>query len=290
MPTLTRRRFIAVSAAAGLAPASAAFGSTAVWRGIALGAHVELRISDMTRADAAPIFASVVDEISRLEKIFSLYRPDSDINRLNHQGFLEAPPAELLQVLSLATAIHRATDGAFDPTIHVLWRHLADAARTGMTPIPADVGGYKEMVGWSAVHFDSSRVFFDRRGMAITLNGIAQGFITDKIAAKLRAFGVGNVLVDMGELYGQGTGPNAGPWSAAIADPNGGPSMHRVILRDRALATSAPLGTVLDKSGKVGHIIDPRSCLPTAGLKQVSVSAESAAVADGLSTALCLLD
>ena len=75
MPNLTRRRFIAVSAAAGLAPASAAVGSTAVWRGIALGARAELRFSDLTPADAAPIFASVVAEISRLEQIFSLYLP-----------------------------------------------------------------------------------------------------------------------------------------------------------------------------------------------------------------------
>ncbi len=290
MPSLTRRRFIAVSAAAGLAPASAAGGSTAVWRGIALGAHAELRISEMKGVDATPIFASVVDEISRLEKIFSLFRPDSEINRLNHQGYLEAPPAELLEVLSLATALHRATDRAFDPTIHVLWRHLSNVARAGKKPIPGDVRGLKETVNWNAVHFDSSRVFFDRRGMSITLNGIAQGFITDRIASKLRAFGVRNVLVDMGELYGQGTGPNASPWSAAIADPNGGPSMHRVMLRDRALATSAPLGTVLDQSGKVGHIIDPRIGLPASGPKQVSVSAETAAVADGLSTALCLLD
>ncbi|MGI9394847.1 MAG: FAD:protein FMN transferase, partial [Boseongicola sp.] len=40
----------------------------------------------------------------------------------------------------------------------------------------------------------------------------------------------------------------------------------------------------------VGHIIDPRTGLPASGTKQVSVSAETAAVADGLSTALCLLD
>jgi thiamine biosynthesis lipoprotein len=64
-----------------------------------------------------------------------------------------------------------------------------------------------------------------------------------------------------------------------------------VVLRDRALATSAPLGTVFDEAGQIGHILDPRTGLPAAaGWKQISVTAPSAAVADACSTAFCLMD
>ena len=60
-------------------------------------------------------------------------------------------------------------------------------------------------------------------------------------------------------------------------------------LTNRALATSAPLGTTLDGAGRLSHIIDPRQgTLTRPALRQISVSAPSAALADALSTGLCL--
>lgn len=289
MSSLTRRRFIAVAAAVGLAPGASVARPVATWRGIALGAGVEIHLSGMTQAEAAPIFAEIVGEISRLERIFSLYRPNSAISRLNQRGMLATPPAELLQVLSLTNSIHQATEGAFDPTIQVLWKLFATVARKGRTPRPDEVSAVHELVDWSAVHFDSALVSFGRRGMAVTLNGIAQGFITDRIAGKLRALGLRDVLVDMGELRASGTGPDGASWSALIANPDGGRPIHRVTLRDRALATSASHGTVLDKDGVVGHIFDPWTGRPASNVGQVSVSAPTATVADGLSTAFCVM-
>ncbi|MGL4279250.1 MAG: FAD:protein FMN transferase, partial [Albidovulum sp.] len=63
-----------------------------------------------------------------------------------------------------------------------------------------------------------------------------------------------------------------------------------VPLRARALATSAPLGTVFDAAGKAGHILHPVTGEPAARIwRAVSVSAPSAALADALSTAACLI-
>ena len=60
-------------------------------------------------------------------------------------------------------------------------------------------------------------------------------------------------------------------------------------LRDRALATSAPLGTTFDQAGRFGPIIDPRTGRPATGGHTVTVEAKTAAVADALSTAFCLM-
>lgn len=57
----------------------------------------------------------------------------------------------------------------------------------------------------------------------------------------------------------------------------------------RALATSAPLGTTFDEGARIGHILDPRTGLTAqATWREITVSAESAALADALSTAACL--
>jgi thiamine biosynthesis lipoprotein len=64
-----------------------------------------------------------------------------------------------------------------------------------------------------------------------------------------------------------------------------------VPLAARALATSAPLGTTFDEDAKVGHILDPRTGLPARAIwQEITVSANSAALADALSTAGCLFD
>ena len=104
--------------------------------------------------------------------------------------------------------------------------------------------------------------------MALTLNGIGQGYVADRVAALLEAEGLTNILIDTGEFRALGGHPQGGAWPVKLAQ--GG----TVALRGRALATSAPLGTTFDQAGRIGHILDPRSGRPVAGVWQaVSVSA-----------------
>lgn len=281
---LSRRRFLTISAAAATLPALAhAAAPVARWHGIALGAPASLQLSGLTRAQAEPVFAAVELELDRLEGIFSLYRPDSDLSRLNRDGELTAPAPEMLELLSLCTAVHASTGGAFDPTIQPLWTLFADHAGNP----PADLlKATRAVTGWASVSVTPGRIALARPGMAMTLNGIAQGHVTDRIAALLRARGLTDVLVDMGEIAGSGNGPDG--WSAGIAAPDG-QVIRRTTLRDRALATSAPLGTRFGKDDRIGHILDPRRGAPDAVRPLVSVTAGRAALADALSTAFCLM-
>jgi len=275
--TPTRRRFLSISAAALALPGAAlATAQTARWTGGALGAPASVTLVGISPIDARLVFARLEAELARLERIFSLYRADSALVRLNQTGRLTNPPPELLELLTLAGTIHNATNGAFDPTVQPLWQAMA----TG-----GDVTAASNNVGWESLHFDAQEVRFARPGMALTLNGIAQGEITDRIAALLGDEGFGDILVDLGEIVGRGQRPDGTPWQAGIATPQGD-IVHRVTLRDRALATSAPNGTRL--SAGQGHILGPQGQAPRHSL--VSLSAPSAALADGLSTALCLLE
>ena len=284
---LTRRRFLSISAAAAslatsLVATPVQASDVARWRGQALGAHASMTLDGLGDSEAQPIFGAVEQELTRLEAIFSLYRDDSEISRLNQSGQLVAPSAELLDVLSLSGALFAATDGAFDPTVQPLWLALAQGGDVAAKAVA------KAVVGWQNVQFDTTAVRLTRPGMGLTLNGIAQGYITDRIAALLRRRGLNNVLIDMGEIAALGGHGDGRDWQAGIARPDG-VVVHRVSLRDRALATSAPLGTVMPQNGGFGHIVDP-SGAAAASQNLVSISAPLAAVADGLSTACCLLD
>jgi len=272
---LTRRRFIAISAA--LAPSMALAQTRAlhVETGLALGARVTLRLE---HPEAPRLAALAMAEIRRLERVFSLYLPDSDLVRLNRDGRLPEPAFELLECLAIAGSVHTASEGRFDPTVQPLWQAEAAAREAGVALSDADRARAKALIGWTGVRLEPEAITLNP-GMALTLNGIAQGYIADRVAALLAGHGLTRALIDTGEMVAL----PEGDWPVRL---EAGGSLT---LRNRALATSAPLGMTLGGDGVTSHILDPRSARPVLSpWRVVSVSAPSAALADALSTAACL--
>jgi len=269
---ISRRRFIALSAAVLATPAHTAPRHD--WAGRALGAEARLTLSGATDAQARHIFGRVAAVLAQVEAQFSLYR-DSALTRLNRDGRLTRPAPEILGLFTLAGQVHLASGGVFDPSVQPLW--LATA--TG-----GDVTAARALVGWQRVRIDAEDIRLGP-GMALTFNGIAQGHAADRIADLMRAEGLGDVLIDMGEVQALGRRPDGGAWQARIAGPKG-EALVDLGLTDRALATSSPFGTRIGSG--LGHILHPQGQPPR--WQTVAISAPSAALADALSTAACLLD
>lgn len=285
---LTRRRALGLLAAAAGLPlalrASRATAEVVTWHGRALGAPASLVLHHPDRPAAERLVAACVAELDRLEGIFSLYRADSALSELNRTRALAAPPVELVALLDDAREYHALTGGAFDPSVQPLWRLYAEHFQRGGAPAgpsAAAIAAARAKVGLDAVHASRARVALTRDGMALTLNGIAQGWITDRIVDLLRAGGVTSTLVDMGEI--RGTGPHS--WSVGIAGTDA-----IVALTDRAIATSAPQGFAFDPAGRFTHLIDPRSGATPHRYARITVTAPTAAAADALSTGFALMD
>lgn len=274
---LTRRRFIAISAALAPSMALAQKPDLHVETGIALGAKVTLRLE---HPDAPRLATLAMAEIRRLEQVFSLYLPDSALVRLNRDGRLAEPPFELLECLALAGAVHSASEGRFDPTVQPLWWAEASAREDGMSLSDPDRAKAQALIGWTSVRLEPDAITLNP-GMGLTLNGIAQGYIADRVAVLLAGHGLTRALIDTGEM---------------VALPDGGWPVQleaggNLTLRNRALATSAPLGMTFGGDGVTSHILDPRTARPVASpWRVVTVSAPSAALADSLSTAACLCE
>ncbi len=294
----TRRRFIAVSAAAlglGLA-ARGGHAKTPVrrWRGIALGADAELTLHHPDPARADEIIGACMAEVRRLENVFSLFQPNSALARLNRGGRLPAPPQELVYLLSRAQDFAEATGGAFDVTVQPLWRLYAEHfARPGADPAGPSVeavGNARARVGFRNLRIDAQEIAFARPGMAVTLNGIAQGYVTDRVAGLLRGFGMTDVLVNMGETRALGGHPDGRPWRIGLENPGlPGTLSREIALRDAAIATSGGYGFVFAPGGRLHHILDPRTGVSPARWRRISVIAAEATTADALSTATMML-
>ncbi|MBP1804856.1 FAD:protein FMN transferase [Rubellimicrobium aerolatum] len=260
---MRRRRFLSILAAAALAPGL----PRAQESRIALGAEARMTLYGPP-AVTARARGRAWEEIVRIERVFSLHDPASALARLNAAGRLDAPPPELLEVLALAAQLHTATGGRFDPTVQPLW--LAHAGG-------GDVEAARRLVGWDGVAATPEAVTL-RAGQALTLNGIAQGYATDRVTAVLAEEGLTHALVEMGEFRAL-----SGPFRLGVEDPEHG-RLGQVTLVDRACATSSPGAMTLPDGA--AHILDPRGAGPV--WSTVTVTAPTAAVADGLSTALCL--
>ena len=288
MNTLPRRRFLQISAAAAVGAVAgrpAAALAPVQWRGTTMGAGASITLAH-PRAEI--LIDSARAEIARLERIFSLHDPASALARLNATGQLAAPPFELLECLALCGSVHAASGGRFDPTVQPLWQLYAESA--GHAPAQAALAARRALVGWQSVRFDAGSVQLTRPGMALTLNGVAQGYVADRVAALLRTAGLRDVLVNTGEFHALGVAPDGQDWQIALDDGFGTLPLP-VALRDCALASSAPRGTTFDAAETVGHILDPLSGLPAqTPWRLVSISAPQAALADALSTAMCLMD
>lgn len=298
--TFSRRRFIKIVAGlagAGIVPASvlaAPEPATVTWRGTVLGGAASLTLHHPDRAKAELLVRQVIVEVARLERIFSLYRADSALSELNRLGVLAAPPRELVALLETSREIWASTDGMFDPTIQPLWlllaRHFADMAADPAGPLRGQLDETLDLVGLDKVRWNRDRIAFARRGMALTFNGIAQGYITDRIVDLLRQAGVEGALVDMGEIHALGRRPDDLPWRIGIegaATPGGRLALE---VTDRAIATSRSDGFRFDRDGRFNHILDPRSGLGARLYDSVVVLASDAALADAFSTAFSLCD
>ncbi|WP_127904081.1 FAD:protein FMN transferase [Solirhodobacter olei] len=283
-PRITRRRALFIAAAACALPKLAAAAPVARWQGNALGAHAEIRLAGLTYAEAEPTFARVEAELDRLESLFSLYRADSVLMSLNAEGRLDRPPLDMLELLSLAGSVHDRTGGLFDPTVQPLFALYATLAVEGRLPSAEELAAAYALVGFDGVAISPDRIAFARPGMALTLNGIAQGFITDRITKVLREAGLRDMLVDIGEIRAIGNRPAAGGWEVRLSDGS------RVVLNDRAIASSNRLGTLVNPAAGVGHIFDPLpgEAAPTGPALTVNAQHASAAVADAYATAATL--
>ncbi len=269
------------------------------WQGEVLGGLAELSLWHTDEATARRAMRKVESEIARHERIFSLARADSEISRLNATGVLADPSPELRRLLEDGRGFSVLSEGAFDVSVQPLWR-LYEAHFWSRRAVAEDILARardvaQALVDFRGIEIGAGRIAFARAGMAVTLNSLAQGAITDAAADLLRNEGFETAFVDLGEIRALGRHPEGRAWRVGIRDgrPGAGPEgpapgAPAVNLEDTAMAVSGGYGTTFEPSGRFHHIFDPRTGESAHALIDAAVIGPRATVANGLSTALCV--
>lgn len=259
------------------------------WSGTTMGAEASLSLWHGNRGFAQRTIARMLSEVARLENVFSLFRPESELSRLNRDGVLATVSRDLVVALDAAAGASVASAGAFDVTVQALWqvyeRHFARPGADPAGPPGTEIAAALRLVDYTSVDIGPTGVRLGRAGSAVTLNGIAQGYITDRIADLLRNEGFDHVLVELGETRVLGNLPDGQPWIAGIRDRFGGVA-NTLPLSNQALSVSGGYATTFEPTGRNHHIFDPDTGRSADGLITVAVRAPRAMTADALSTAI----
>ncbi len=205
------RRLVLAGGAAGVMlcaipkqAASLELPESIIWRGQAMGAPAKIILYHSDRPTAERLLRESALEAERLENIFSLYRAESELAKLNRNGALASPSPDLVEVLRICHKCWQASDGLFDPTVQPLWnclkKHFSQEHSSPDGPSRQLWDEALARVGFGYVLFDDNRIAFTKSSMSLTLNGIAQGYVTDRVTALLQTAGAEHALVDMGSI------------------------------------------------------------------------------------------
>ncbi len=238
-----------------------------------------------------------LDEIERMERRLSRFRPDSDLFRVNARAAREPvrvdPP--MLRFLRAMRDLTEETGGCFDITagpLAALWRR---AGEEGRLPEEAELEAAREACGWANVELDEADriVRFRHPLTSLDAGAVGKGWALEECAWLLREAGVENALLHGGtsSVLAMGQPPDQEAWRVAVAPPAGereGQPLSLVGLRDQTLSVSAVWGRHYSVGGfEWGHVIHPATGRPAADTRLAAVVLPGAAAAgDAFSTAL----
>lgn len=298
MPSrLSRREFLKITAytAGGFALLGAGAGCSQ--RGAVtlseskflLGTVINLTVVSENETVGQLVIQKTFVEIERLSKIFSRFDPASELSQLNQQGAIENPSAEMLEVMRQSLQWSRLTRGAFDVTVKPVLDLYEQAYELNTLPTDSAVEQALKLVGYQHIALNDSRISFAQKGMAITLDGIAKGFIIDQAVQILKLSGYTNVLVEVGgDLYASGKKEND-DWQIGVKAPDLKGVITRFNLANQAAATSGDYQQAFTADRRLHHILDPRTGRSPLEISSATIIASSAMAADALATATLVL-
>jgi FAD:protein FMN transferase len=261
-----------------------------------MGTEVRVTAWTANESTVEAAASAVFVELDRLDALLSVWKPASDVSRINAAAGRRAVEVsrETIEVLQAARRVSVWTGGKFDVTFGALadvWKF--DHDKDERVPSSEEIAARLPLIDYRAVEIDehARTVFIAHPGMRMHLGGIGKGYAVD-LAEILRQHGLHDFMVQFGgDLFVAGQ-PGGTPWRLGINDPRGAPddSFATLELRDATFSTSGDYERFFIKDGRrYHHILDPDTGEPAQRTRSVTIVAKQALLADALSTGVFIL-
>lgn len=263
-----------------------------------MGTEVVARLWHQDAAQGKAALAAAMDELRRIDRHFSPYKPDSELSRLNREAPLASAEHPLVISPELSELLHQSlrygdlTEGAFDVTFGSVGRHYD--YRAGKQPDEATRRALAEAIDYRRIHLDreARSVWFGHPKLYVDLGGIAKGYGVDRAIELLRERGVQHASISAGgdtRLIGDHRGR---PWRVGIKNPRAPEEVAIVLpLSEEAISTSGDYERYfVDETGeRIHHILNPRTGTSAQGIISATVLGPEAMDTDALSTSVFVL-
>jgi FAD:protein FMN transferase len=231
-----------------------------------LGTVLELQLLVDSKTIALKAENLILEEIGRLERVYSFFLPDSELNHWQAAG-CAVPSPDLKWLLEQAEHWQKLSNGAFYPAI--------DAVMSGH-------GSIKDLQQplWTWQGNQVQKLTAHK----LNFNALAKGRIADQAAqAALQLEGVHEVLVNLGgDLCHRGTAKLEVVIAHPFSKADNAPELARVWIQNHGVATSG-------HTHRGAHIFDSRAAKAVTEVAQVTIIAPDAASADVIATICCVL-
>ena len=306
MRDVDRRSFLKLSGLLGLGMASAAALPVAAEAvafnkkmmkvsktRLAMGSFVSMTLVHPSGDQAEEAMEAAFNEIDRLSALLSRRDHTSAVYALNTQGHLRDLPPEVNHVVASSLYYHRITAGYFDITVKPvvdLFRQKLGGEKK-VRPTEAEITDLLKRVDAGNIVLKERSLSFKAEGMGITLDGIAVGFIVDRVSELLMSRGIKNHLINAsGDIRTRGSKEDGKPWTVAIQDPWKRKSYPDVVqMGDGAISTSGNYEIYYDREKMFHHIVNPKTGLSPHLTTSVSIMANTTMEADALATSVCIM-
>jgi len=238
-----------------------------------------------------------IAEIRRIEQLFTTFKPDSQTNLINENAGVEPVmvDTEVFDLIERSIAISKITQGAFDITYGSIDKTLWNFDKT-MTrlPDPETAKRMVHLIDYRNIILDkeNTTVFLKEKGMRIGFGGIGKGYAAEMAKKMLLKNGIASGIINAsGDLSAWGLQPNGKQWTIGIANPDSPQAAFSYLeISNKAVATSGNYEKYIKIGGKkYSHTIDPKTGLPIAGIKSVTIISENAEFADAMATPIAVM-
>ena len=235
--------------------------------------------------------SKAVQEINRLDAMFSVGNEDSDVTKINENGSGEVSE-ETAFIMNRAMQVSEKTNGAFDITIYPLMELWGFTTKNYRVPESSEIAEALKGVSYTNVEVNGQQVTLSD-GASIDLGGIAKGYTSSRVIQIMKDCGIEHAIINLGgNVQVLGTKTDGSDWRVAIQNPASENSYLGILsTADKAVITSGGYERYFEQDGQVyHHIIDPQTGYPSdSDLTSVTIVCSDGTIADALSTALFVM-
>jgi len=236
--------------------------------------------------------------IEEIGNVASIFNENSEASFLNKNGYLDNPSPDILNLINSSIHYYDITDGCFDITVQPLLVLYGEGLWKESEEIQAQkINETLPVIGSDKIVVNNNRIEFEVEGMAITLNGITQGYAVDSAMEVIKEFGIKQALVNIsGDLYAMGIKPDGDKWSVGLENPdksgNGDTDVEPLptfVFENKAVTTSGNYLRYYDPEAMKDFIIDPRTGYTADSCMSATLIADTCIDADALATAIYVM-